>query len=318
VYGMRFDLALGQGGDEVPDRAVRALEDSPDVAAVTLYGTGTIVLGTRSLDLVGMQPVVGDLLPEVLEGRLPVGEDEVMVGPVAARELEVDVGDELTGSGATGERTLRVTGIGLIPGVAGADVLGQIALVTAEGLARIDPASTMAQVTVDVADDAPPGASARIAELTGMAAGQLDPPPAVVNLRRVRTVPVLVAMAVGALGTLSLAHLMLVAVRRRRRDFAVLRAVGAPRGWLSRVVHWQATVTTLVILCIAVPAGGLAGSSLYRRFADHLGARPDSILPVADLALGLVALLALANVVAAVVAHRVRRDLPAEALALPA
>jgi ABC-type lipoprotein release transport system permease subunit len=122
-------------------------------------------------------------------------------------------------------------------------------------------------------------------------------------------------VAVGLLVVLSLGHLMLVAVGRRRHDFAVLRAVGASRGWLTSVVHWQATAITAVVLGISVPLGSLAGASLYRRYVDHLGARPSSILPLGQMGLVLAALLVLANGVAAVAARRVRRDVPSTTLA---
>ena len=77
-----------------------------------------------------------------------------------------------------------------------------------------------------------------------MGVGPLDTPSEVVNLGRVRDVPFLVASIVGALAVLSLGHQMIVAVRRRRRDFAILRALGVAPRWLTSVVHWQATMVT--------------------------------------------------------------------------
>jgi hypothetical protein len=315
TYGVNFDLGLGQGGDEIPADVQADLTASPDVAGLTLYGTTSLVIDAESLAVIGMRPLVGSLVPEVVRGRLPVGDDEIALGPVAARDLGLDVGDELRGTGAAGPRTLRVTGVALIPGIGGADVLGEVGLVTEGGFTSLDPDATMGEAAIGLTPDAPPGAAERISALTGMAAGQFDRPSKIANLDRIRTIPSMVALAVGALGVLSLGQLMLVAVWRRRRDFAVLRAVGAPRRWLTSVVHWQATLTSAVILGVALPAGALAGASLHRRLAEQIGTRPASSAPILELAATFAGLLVLANLAAAVAAHRVRRDSPSEVLA---
>jgi hypothetical protein len=264
------------------------------------------------LAIVGMQPLEGDVVPEVLRGRLPSGPDELALGPVAARRLGLDLGDRLEGSGAGGTLDFHVTGIALIPGIEGADLLGDVALVTDAGFHRIDPAATMGAAAVSLAPGARTAAAVQIARLAGLdeadaATPRFDRPAAISNLDRIRSIPWIVAVAVGALGILSLGHLMLVAVRRRRRDLAVLRAMGASRTWLTEVVHWQATLTAAVLVGVSAPLGALAGSGLYRRFADRLGARPAALLPIGALAIGLCTLLVFANAAAAVAARRVRR-----------
>jgi predicted lysophospholipase L1 biosynthesis ABC-type transport system permease subunit len=148
-----------------------------------------------------------------------------------------------------------------------------------------------------------------------METGQLDPPADITNLERVRSIPAVVALSVGLLGVLSLGHLMLVGAQRRRRDLAVLQAVGADRGWTSRVIHWQATLTAAAVVVVAAAVGSLAGASLYRRFATDLGARPTSGVPFGQALALLVLLLVLTNLAAAIAARRMRRDRPATVLA---
>lgn len=313
-YGTNFDVGLGQGGDGIGPTVEQALRGSPDVAGLTLYGTTSIVIGSRSLAVIGMRPVTGDLTPDLLDGRLPAADDEMVLGPVAARQLGLHVGERLDGKAASG-RSFLITGIGLIPGVDGADELGRVALVNEAGLVAIDPAATASFAAIDIAPAAPPGAQERIATATGFEVGQLDPPADIVNLKRVRSIPAVVAASVGVLGVLSLGHLMLTGVRRRRRDFAVLCAVGAPRRWLGDVVHWQTSFTSVAVLVVAAPLGTMAGASLYRRFATNLGGRPDAVLPLGSVAVLLAGLLILTNLVAAVPARQVRRDIPATVLA---
>jgi ABC-type lipoprotein release transport system permease subunit len=174
----------------------------------------------------------------------------------------------------------------------------------------------MNTAAVKIAPNAGPGAAKRIADLTGTSAGQTDPPSVILNLRRVRNIPFLVASAVGALGILSLGHLMIVAVRRRRRDLAILRALGATPGWLTRVVHWQATIITATVLAVAIPLGSALGRLLYRAFVEHVGTRTDVTVPVAWLGATLLALVGLANLIAAVPARSTSRNAPALTLTL--
>ncbi len=56
-------------------------------------------------------------------------------------------------------------------------------------------------------------------------------------------VPYLLVVLILALGVLTVAHAMFTSARHRRRDLAVLGALGADRSWLARVVHWQATTS---------------------------------------------------------------------------
>lgn len=313
-YGYDFDLSLGQGGDAVPKQLVTDLSNSHDVEALTLLGLTSLRIGTDSLDVVGGQPVVGDLGPQLLQGHLPSGDDEIALGPVAARRLGRGIGDRVSGTAPTGKRSLTVTGIALIPSVGGADQLGRIAYVTEGGFRALDADTDFSEAGIRLVHRSDPEAKARVMAITGPA-GIPTPPAEIASLDRVRTIPWIVAGAVGLLVVLSLGHLMLVAVGRRRRDFAVLRAMGAPRGWLTSVVHWQATAIATVVLGISVPLGSLAGTSLYRRYVDHLGARPSSILPLGRVSLVLGALLGLANVVAALAARRVHRDAVSATLA---
>jgi len=317
-YGVNFDLALGQGGEVSEADVLPLLDDpklSPDIAGLTLYGSLPVDAGSASLYVIGMQPLRGDLLPEVLSGRLPAGPDEIAIGRVSARKLRVGVGDTVTLRTKKGEQTLRVTGTVQPPPVGGADVVGDSGVVTAEAFDRIAPGQPMDTAVVDLAPGAPADAAERIAAATGMAAGQAGRPPAVINVARVRSIPFLVAAVVGALAVLSLGHQLLVAVRRRRLDHAVLRALGASRRDLTGIIHLQATIITAAVLALAVPLGIAAGSTVYRPFVDRIGARADLVVPLWWALAAALAMVVLANLVAAIPARRARRSSPARTLA---
>jgi lipoprotein-releasing system permease protein len=275
--------------------------------------TGATV-GDHSLDIVGMRPVRGGLVPDLFDGRLPLGDAEIDLGPVTARELGVKIGDALKITGASGPGTFRVVGLALVPPVGGADSLGKSGLVADEGFLRLDPSASMNLGAGRVARHAPPGAAQRIGAAIGSQVGQSDPPPAIVNLRRVSNIPLLVGLAVGLLVMLSLGNLMIVTVRRQRLDHAILRAIGATPRWISGMVHWQASVVTVVAVTVALPVGIRLGWLIYARLATDIGAKGDVAVPLLPIAGAVVGLLVLANVSAALPARRSRRDAPTRLL----
>ena len=86
------------------------------------------------------------------------------------------------------------------------------------------------------------------------------------------------------------------AVRRRRHDVAVLRSMGADGRWLVRAGHWQAIAATLVPVAIGVPLGIVAGRLVFRVYADNLGTLNDAAMPLIVIALGVIALVAIAAI----------------------
>jgi hypothetical protein len=315
-YGFNYDVGIGQGASTISPDIQKALTDSPDVGAATLYGNTNVTAGPVTLPIIGMRTIRGGLVPDVLSGRLPQSADEVALGTVAARRLHAKVGDTIPVSGPSGDHKLKVTGLALVPPVGGADGVGEDALVTEAGLLALDPSATLSTAAINIAPHAKPGAAHRISQATQSAVGGNDPPPTIVNLRRVRNVPLLVAVAVGVLALLSLGHLIVSTVRRQRRDHAILRAVGATPRWLRGVVHWQVTITTAVIVAVAVPIGTALGRTLYGKMVEHVGARTDVLVPFAVLAAAMFAAFVLANALAVVPARVRAREAPSRLLTI--
>jgi ABC-type lipoprotein release transport system permease subunit len=123
----------------------------------------------------------------------------------------------------------------------------------------------------------------------------------------VRHIPAVLAGLLGALALLTTVHALITSIQQRRRDMAVLRALGAGPRWMRRTVHWQATVLTVLPLVVAVPLGVVVGSAVFRAFIDRVGALPNPSISVAVLLGIVVALVVVANVVAVIPARRARR-----------
>jgi len=119
-------------------------------------------------------------------------------------------------------------------------------------------------------------------------------------------------LALVAAGTLT--HTLVTTVRRRRRDFAILRALGFVRRQVGLTLIWQTTTITAVSLAIGLPLGAIAGRVGWRLFVARLGYVPLSIVPLLEVLLTIPVAIVLANVIASIPARSAARAQPAVAL----
>jgi putative ABC transport system permease protein len=119
---------------------------------------------------------------------------------------------------------------------------------------------------------------------------------------------VLLAALLGLALLVALGLAIAVSVNERRRDFAVLRAMGFTRRQIRRSVLTQALTTVAIGIVIGLPVGIVAGRWAWRVFADQLGIAPDATVPILALAAmtGIVVLGALVAAIrpAYIAAHR--------------
>jgi len=250
----------------------------------------------------------------VIDGRPPERGGEIALGPATARALEVDVGDSVDVSG----RMTSVVGVALLPQSAHTS-FDQGAWMTREGLHAAAPQPEPFDETVLVrftggADVA--AATERLRESLGPAAdvSTFGLPQDVSYLRNVRVLPLALAGFLAALGLGTLAHALISAVRRRRRDLAVLRAIGLRPTQTAGCLLWQAVVVVSVGLAGGIPLGVAAGRSSWRWIAD---ATPLLYVPPVAVMVVLVLIptcLSASQLVAALPSRRAACVRPAEVL----
>ncbi|MEP7113968.1 MAG: FtsX-like permease family protein [Ilumatobacteraceae bacterium] len=312
-YGANFDASLGDnGGDAMPPELEANLERDPSVTSLILYSGSQVRVGAASVPLLGFQALRGDGTPLVLNGRLPASDDEIAFGRLSAHDIGTHVGDDVTMVGPTGSQKFHVVGLVVVPGLGRNDGIGQGGVVTTNGLTRVDNVSVPIAAAIQVGPGS--GFPSYLKAFYGQDAPDPYVPSAIVNVARVRPIPFALAAVLGALVLLTVAHVMMTSIRARRRDLAILRSLGAPRGWITRAVHWQATVFTLVPVVIGVPLGFIIGRIVFSSFADSMGAVDDAALPFIVVFAVVAGVLALANAVAAIPARRARRLRPAAIL----
>ena len=107
---------------------------------------------------------------------------------------------------------------------------------------------------------------------------------------------------------------MLTSVRRRRRELALLKTLGMTRRQVRGIVAWQTTLTLVIALAAGVPIGIAAGRWAWLAFTGAIGAVPVAVVPGPLLAVGGLAGIAAANLLASVPATVAARTKPAAVL----
>jgi hypothetical protein len=96
-------------------------------------------------------------------------------------------------------------------------------------------------------------------------------PAEIVDAGELRSVPTLVAVLLVGSATVALSTAVVLSVRARRRDLAVLRALGFTGDQVRRSVRVQSLATMVVALVIGLPVGVAVGRLAWRGFAEQLG-----------------------------------------------
>ncbi len=250
--------------------ALRSIAARPDVAGVNDTRIVPVTIGGQSLSVFSLSPIGGGITPVSIDGRDPRTDDEIELGPLTAKQLDVRPGQRVT---VKGERTLTltVTGVGFVP-VFSHSEYDDGGWVTGDTFSSLYPSGFYKfhafVVRFRPGTDAA-SASARITAATGL---PLDPPATpsdVVNLHHVRLFPTLIGLFLALLAIGAVGHALATAVHRRRRDMAVLRVLGLTGPQVRATVAWQATTLAVGGLLFGIPLGYALGRSLWRAVAER-------------------------------------------------
>lgn len=308
VSGQVFDGFLFPGDEESIDATERAANAEPLVAATALMIRRPLVVAGEGLPVYALDAKKGNPAFVVLKGSAPRSATEVAVAPSSLKAIGRDVGDSIEIEG----QRFRIAGTALLPQTAHSS-FDQGAWVTSTGMDRVkEPGDRFG---TEIAVQAKPGVSSeRLAEALAKRlpedAEPLDvpgPPQDVLLLRNVRTLPRVLAGFLGLLGVAALGHALVTAVRRRRNELAVLRAIGFRPAQNAMTIVWQATTVAVIGLLVGLPLGIAAGRVSWRWVADSTPLL--YVAPIAGLAIALSVpgTLAVANALAALPARRAAR-----------
>jgi hypothetical protein len=311
LYGWNWDVQIGDAF--APDLLGEAqrLNADPAVLAVAVGTMSRLQIGQLGVDTLGSDALTGTIGPVVVEGRAPTAPTEILLGTRTLKSLGAHIGDVVPVG--FGDRTLpmRVVGRGVLTEFAGGARLGEGAAVTVAGMRSIEPDVLSDVVLLRLRPG--PGRSALLKQLADKPPGNLylpSEPSDLVSLARVGGLPSVVAGLLALMAMATMAHTLMLSVRRRRRDLAILKVLGFVRSQVAATLAWQSSVVAVLAVALGLPSGFAAGRLAWRVFAERLGVPPQPATPLLSMALLIPAAVLLANFVAVVPATLAARTRP--------
>jgi putative ABC transport system permease protein len=160
----------------------------------------------------------------------------------------------------------------------GDSAFGTTMLVNRAGLERFAETEPFAQTLVRAAVGADPDALADDYE-RGYEITRQAPPREVSNLEELRGLPELLGGFFAMVGLAALADALLVAVRRRARDLAVLRVIGYTPNQIHTAVLVMGLVSAGVALIVGIPVGIIVARPLWQLVAEGASVEGDILVP---------------------------------------
>jgi len=312
-----MDFGEGQTGqaNEPYEQALRSLANDDRVSAVTGMTRFSPEIDGLLIWSIALDSRRGEPIASVLAGRVPRSPDEIGLGRGTMRRLGVDLDDEVsvTLNGTT--EMFRLVGQIAFP--IGETTIDEGAAISATGSRRFPGfADAIEGYQGTLAWDAGVDAAVATAELVAGGYPVLSPrpPPVVRHLGQVDRLPGVLALFFAVLGLAAVAYLLSVAGRARRRERAVLTALGLPPRHGAAVLCWQAATVSVIATVVGIPAGIILGRAVYAAVAQRAGVVVSHSLPASGLALAAVVAIGGSLVPALVLAAPFRRRPVAENL----
>ena len=255
-------------------------------------------------------------------GRAPRIAHEGAIGPATARELRVGVGD--TVKVGTSHYPVKIVGEALFPADVHAGFDQGLWMDPKGFVASAPPVNIEKQVgperfvAVRFASDLPAaGATAKLTRTLGdtvLGVTPSDVPVELTNLRNVRTLPIVLAAFLASLAVAALWHVLMTSARVKKREFAVLRAIGLTRRGTRAVLSSQATAIAAAGLVVGVPVGIILGRLAWSVVTGRVPLENVPPWPLIGVALLVPSAVVIANVVALWPSRRAARLQPAQIL----
>jgi hypothetical protein len=291
LQGWNWDVVVGNGQEESIEDMAPLLDRNPFVgswSAVVPPFPATVGGEDVDLDVIGR----GDgPTYAVVEGSAPARAGEIALGEETLDATGARIGDRIpvrfdtatdTGQALRGGGEVTVVGTALFNDAEEQQTeLGHGAVVTLDGLEALGGTTFIHRFAVEYTSGVDEEAAYRSLQ-ADFGRTVLRPVPAVdvENLRRVGSMPALLAALVGALALAVLAHALVTTLRRRRRDLAVLRTLGFLRRQLGAAVLAFAATTVGLAVVVGAPIGIGIGRWSWQLVADSLGSPAPPVVPV--------------------------------------
>lgn len=322
-WGWDFDVVAGDGNDPAFDEHIEAsLAENPMVEAYAKrheMSSAGLAHGDRvdEGDLSAIEEIEGPFEPRMLAGEAPRHEDDIALGASTARRLEVGVGDTIDVEHDLGPVPMEVSGIVVMNLGLGSDRIGEGALVDDSALPLlVDPEEAEAPfVLVRYAPGVDEAAAYEMLhEEWGNTVLRATRAIDVEQLHHVRFLPVWFAGVLALVAAATLAFVLVLAVRRRRHDLALLRTLGFDRRHVRTTVLTQALTLVVPGTLLGIVIGLAAGRVAWSLTTESLGAPTIQVTPIAAGVLVLGGALLIGWLASAIPGRQAARRQPAQVL----
>jgi hypothetical protein len=308
----------GEGEEQSIEAMSEKVQGDPQVASAGFVNRVNLDVNGAGLPVYRLEPVKSDFSFVLLDGRAPTSDDEVVVGPASLKTLRTRLGASVTVANPEGVSSeFKVVGTALLWQTAHSSFDQGAWIAPAAFDKLVDPEAEGGEpvVMATAREGIEPAAFVEhLTETLGVEPESADLPQDVVFLKNVRNLPRALAAFLVVLGVAVVGHALIMTVRRRRRDLAVLRAVGLRPRQSAACIFWQAMTVAVVALAIGIPLGIVIGRISWRWVAESTPLL--YVAPVAALAIivAIPATIIIANMLAAYPATRAAGVRPAEVL----
>ena len=337
LYGWNWNDAIETGaGGSVPPIASQMLDHDHDVAAWTGFNFGDVQVDGQTVPELDENPHSA-LTPPLLSGHALDSSNQIVVGPATLAALHEKVGDTVHLSYGSPQNApvyipptpLVIVGVATFPSVGTSGTfhpsMGTGVLFSSDiGGAAFKRATSSPDPNLNGpgivvvrfrTGTAPAAGLASLRRISAAANKVLDADPnsggtdtfvvgvqrpaEIVSYQSTGATPSLLGAGVAAGAVVALGMTLVSSVRRRRRDLALMKALGLVQRQLAMTVAWQASASAIIGVVVGVPLGIALGRWLWILFARSIYAVPEPSIPGTEIVLIALGALAVANGVAA-------------------
>jgi hypothetical protein len=331
-YGWNWNVLIqsqGGYGDWYGYNMDKLMAAQPGVRGWSTFGFTQLAIDGQSIPVLGIATHGDAVEPPTVSGRRLDGPDEIELGETSLRQLGKQVGDTvLVGTGATA-RHLKIVGAVTLPsiGVSLADhvSLGRGAMLPESTLLSIENffvghvsqaafTALPSTLAIDLQSGTPTHPIVQrilAAEPDGTPGGMYQIHPvlaaALVNDAQMGDQPLTLAVVLAVAMILSVWATVQASTRRRRRDLAMMKALGMTRRQLRAIVLWQSSTILVISAVSGLVLGWAAGHLVWSAYTSSLGVPAVTALPLAVVLIGLLVLVVAGDALTALPAELAAR-----------
>jgi ABC-type lipoprotein release transport system permease subunit len=289
-YGWNWDVKIGAPAlPDIVGPIVPAMRVQPGITDLSVGAVTQINVGLTRVDVLGLDPVIGDAVPTLLAGHAPQSPREIVLGTRSMRTMRARVGGTVTANVGTTSAEYTVVGRAVFPEFGDTGQLGTGSWMTVAGVRRLLPSAPRDDFYVRYAPTA--DRNTRVEELAAL----MQPLPSrddarpedLANLARGGGLMFMLAVLLTVLSVAVLVHALVTSVRTSRGFHATLRAIGLTRSQSGATVVSHAFLLAGGAALIGIPVGMASGRVAWSAYADNLGVATDTFTPMSVVLLGL-------------------------------